>query len=104
MILNRIGDLEIYVIPSDFPDKAFIGIYPMSITISESDLHEIIRTYNILKWYFKGQWQRKKTWRKGANSRRSDIVMAYNSGSKRLTDQENDLVPEQLNYTIRGKK
>ena len=80
VLLERFGDLDVYVYPYDYPDKAHFGKYSskFSMTISKHDLPILLRIYQILRWYFSGYWQIKSNRTKQAKRRACAIQKAYN--------------------------
>ena len=90
VLLAKLGDLELYVYPKDYPDRVFLGIFPMSTCISEEQLGLLFNIYNKSKWYLKEDWTRKDTWRKGANSLRRRIQRSYARGLERQKKRRKD--------------
>lgn len=80
MVLGKLNDIEIYVYPYEYPDKVFLGIYPLSTVIGIEDLPKILGLYNKIRWYLQEDWLRKPKTEKGAKYPRERIVRAYNTG------------------------
>lgn len=90
VILGHIGDFEVYVYPYDYPDKVFLGQFPISTMLDNSNFAQLLSNYNKVKSFLEGNYFSKPNWRKGANSRRRDIQRAYNRG---LTAQRSKKKP-----------
>lgn len=67
-----------YVYPYDYPDKVFIGKFPVSTQIDTSTVNQLISIYNKTKWYLKNEGFNKPKKLKAPNARRRAIVSAYN--------------------------
>jgi hypothetical protein len=80
VVLGNIGDFEVYVYPYKFPDSVFIGAYPVSTTITPTNVGEMVAAYNKARWFLKGEWQNEPKWRIATKSRQRAIVTAYNNG------------------------
>ena len=80
VVLAKVGDLEFYVYPYDYPDTVFAGIYPMSTKLDKGDVNKFLGVLNKLRWYFNNEWENEPTRSKGANYRRRAIEQAYNLG------------------------
>jgi len=78
VIIDQIADLQIYVYPKDYPDKVFLGIYPMSTMIGEEDYKRLFGILNKIRWYFDDQWVKHPKREKGAKFLRRRIVNSYN--------------------------
>jgi hypothetical protein len=82
--LGKIGDLEFYVYPYDYPETVFLGIYPISVELDEKDYRKLFGILNRVRWFLRGEWQ--KTPKKASfgmfmgNTPRQSIVRAYNLG------------------------
>ena len=86
--IGKIGELEVYVYPYEYPEKVFLGQYPQfTMVLSKDDLPRWFSTYNILRWYFNGEWQNKRKQTKQAKRARQAIVLAYNLGLKRQKEK-----------------
>lgn len=85
VVLGTIGDFEVYVYPYDYPDKVFIGKFPVSTMITSTNVQQVLGVYNQMKWFLSNAPFSKPTNRKGANMRRQQIVSAYNLGLKSKT-------------------
>lgn len=90
VIIDRIGDLEIYVYPKDFPDKVFLGIYPMSTMIDSRDYNRLFGILNRIRWYFNDDWVSDRKRGKEANSLRQRIVNSYNLSIAELKKAKTD--------------
>lgn len=84
VVIDRIGDLEFYVYPYSFPDRLFIGIYPMSTSIEIEDFKRLFGIMNKIRWYLEEDWVNKPKTEKGAKFLRKRIVKAYNIGLDKL--------------------
>ena len=82
--LAKLGDLEFYILPKAFPDKVFIGLYPLSTYVEEHQINDFFRIYNQIRWYFNEGWQREENTTKRANLTRQRIERAYNAGISKL--------------------
>lgn len=78
IILGKLGDLEIYAYPYQYPNKIFVGIYPLSTYIEEHQKEDILVLYNRVRWYFNEEWTKKRKQGKWAKTSRKAIVSAYN--------------------------
>lgn len=88
VILGSIGEFEVYVYPFDYPDKVFIGKFPVSTYLDKSGVSGLQGMINICKWYLDGGAFTKETWRKAANSRRHVIQKAYDLALNELRSSE----------------
>lgn len=82
VVLAKIGDLEFYTYPFDYPDTVFAGIFPMSTQLSKADVRTLFGVCNKLRWYFNNEWENEPGRSKGANALRRAIEQAYDSGWK----------------------
>ena len=78
--LGKLGSLEFYAYPDQYPDKVFFGLYPLSDFIEEPRVEDILRIYNKVKWYFAEYWQKSGRTTKGAKSSRQAILRSINAG------------------------
>jgi hypothetical protein len=99
VIIGNIGDLEVYLYPFDFPDKAFIGKFPVSTPVSRSDLSNMMGIINTLRWFFDGKAFSEPKRRKAANARRRAIVSAYNLALSELRSKKQGGSSYNYNYT-----
>lgn len=97
VVIDRIGDLEIYCYPYSYPDKIFIGIYPMNTVLGREDFKRLFGIMNKIRWYLDEEWISKPKTEKGAKFLRRRIVKAYNSGLERLKKTKNPNSQTQLN-------
>lgn len=84
VLLAKHGDMELYCYPFQYPDTVFLGIYPYSIQLNQSDLTMFFNFHNKAKWFLNEEAFRKPKRRKGANARRRAIVRAYGEGLNKL--------------------
>lgn len=89
VVIDRIGDLEIYVYPYSYPDKIFIGIYPMNTTLEREDFNRLFGIMNKIRWYLEEEWTRNPKNQKGSKYLRQRIVQAYNFGLSKLKETKN---------------
>lgn len=71
--IAEINGLEAYGYPNDFPDRIFIGIYPLNIQIQEHQIGELLAIYNKCRWYLNGDWEKKKHYTKEAKTARHSL-------------------------------
>jgi hypothetical protein len=55
VILGSIGDFEVYVYPFDYPDKVFIGKFPVSTFLDKTGLAGVQGIINISRWFLDGK-------------------------------------------------
>jgi hypothetical protein len=103
VVLGHLGEFEVYVYPFDFPDKVFIGKFPVSTYITLSDVKGAMGIINISKWFLEGKAFDKPTWRKAANSRRRAIQTAYDQALNELTSKKKAPIENNSNITTREK-
>lgn len=72
--LMNINGLELYVYPQDFPDRVFIGIYPLSIELKQRDIRNLLGMYNKSRWFLANEWQKKRKQTKEAKTSRQAII------------------------------
>lgn len=84
VVIDRIGELEIYVYPYDYPEKVFLGIYPLSTVIGEEDFKRFFGILNKIRWYFNDEWVKDRKREKGVKSLRQRIVNSYNMGLEEM--------------------
>ena len=88
VVLGHLGDFEVYAYPYDFPDRVFIGSFPVSTQIE--DYREVLSIGQRIRHYLDGDYlQNKRKKQKGAKVRTEAIVQAYNLGLKRRTEGQN---------------
>lgn len=87
--LGKIGDLQVYVYPYDYPGDVFIGTYPLSTKINSSLLPSFMGAYNKIRWFLRGDWQKETKNRKASIVPRQSLVSAYNHGLKAQIAKEN---------------
>ena len=78
--LGYIGEFEVYIYPYNYPDTVFVGTFPISTILDSGNINQLLGVYNKIKSYLAGYYFNKPNTRKGANSRRRKIKMAYNTG------------------------
>lgn len=88
VVLGHIGDFEVYVYPYNYPDRVFIGQFPISTEIENSTVACLISAYNKSKTYLDGYYFSKPKRRKGTNVRRQAIQRAYNNGLNEQISKE----------------
>jgi len=66
------------VLPYEYEDKVFLGIYPSSTYIDEYDLSRLQALANKIKWYLDGYWKNGKT------KLSRQIENAYNEGLREM--------------------
>lgn len=88
VVLGHLGDFEVYVYPFEFPDKVFLGKFPVSTIIDSTNVQQVLGVYNQMRWFLKGEGFSKANKRKGANSRRQAIQTAYTNGLNELKDKK----------------
>jgi len=86
--LDKIGDLELYCYPFNYPEQVFIGTGNESQTLNKYEIRQLFRFYNFSNWYLNGEWQH-KTKSKRTEKRRREIEKAYDLGLKRQKENEN---------------
>lgn len=84
VILGHIGEFEVYVYPYDYPDRVFIGQFPVSTQIEATERRTLMGICAKICHYLAGTYFKEPNWRKGANSRKRDIQKAYNNGLNEL--------------------
>jgi len=87
--LDKIGNLELYCYPSDYPEQVFIGTGNESQTLNKYEVRQLFKFYNLSNWYLKGEWQH-KTKSKRTEKRRREIEKAYNLALKTQKENENN--------------
>jgi hypothetical protein len=43
VVIGRLGDLEVYVYPYDFPNRIFMGKFPFTMSMEKSDLSALLK-------------------------------------------------------------
>lgn len=84
VVLGFIGDFEVYAYPYDFPDRVFIGKFPVSTQLENANINTLFSVFNRARAFLNGDYFNKPNSRKAANSRRQQVQTAYNLG---LNDQ-----------------
>jgi len=92
VLLCRIGDVELYVYPKDYPDKIFMGIFPMSTTLEAFQVKDLLRAYNRAKWFINGDWQKTPRSAIGAKSLRQRILKSIDLGVKRMKEAQKTVI------------
>lgn len=95
VVLAEINGLQVYVYPKEFPNKVFLGIFPMSIQLEEADFSRLFGIMNKIRWYFNEDWVRKGDSRNKAKYLRQQIQRAYTEGLNELKGRRKD--PASLN-------
>ncbi len=103
VVLGHIGDFEVYVYPYNFPDKVFIGHFPVSTVLDANCVSAVLSAYNKARWYLNGEWQNKPQHRIAPNSRRRSIVRAYNLGLIHQTKPNASRSNTNYNYSTNAK-
>lgn len=108
VVLGKIGDLEVYVYPYQFPDKIFLGHYPdFTMVLGKEDLGKIWGMLNKMRWYLNGEWSTKERKRYGisevirtkqAKRARVAMVRAYNLGLSRQKKAKSPSLKHNYNY------
>ena len=80
-----ICEFEVYVYPYDYPDKVFIGKFPVSTQIEADAWREFARVSLRIRSYSENHYFLKDGKRKGRNARACAIQKAYNIGLKEKT-------------------
>jgi hypothetical protein len=101
VVLGHFGDFEVYVYPFDYPDKVFVGKFPISTMFDSTNVKQTLGVYNQMRWFLSGEAFKEPNWRKGSNSRRRAIVSAYNLALSELRSKEKAGISPNYNYTIR---
>jgi len=87
VVLARIEDLELYVLPYEFPDKIFLGKYPeFTMMLDKYSIPKLMVFYNKARWYAKKEWQNKLHFTKEAQKGSALLVKAFNMGLKQLKE------------------
>jgi len=84
VVLGKIGDIEVYVYPFQYPDKIFFGLFPMSCYLEEHQKEDVLVLYNRIRWFFKEDWTKKRKQTKHSKASRQAILKAYNVGLDKL--------------------
>ena len=88
VVLSQIRDLELYILPYEYPDTVFIGRYPdFTMAIDKHDLPRVFVFFNKMRWYFDGIWQKKKHRTNEATKQAVLIKEAYNIGLAELKEK-----------------
>ncbi len=103
VVLGHIGDFEVYVYPFDYPDKVFVGKYPINTMIDSTNVKQLLGAYNQIQWFLSGKAFSKPSNRKGANMRRQSIVSAYNRGLNDQISKEKGKSDNNYNYKLRKR-
>ena len=82
VILGSLGTLQIYVYPYSYPDKVFVGKYPISTVIEKTNVQQLMSSMNIVRWFLGGNWQNNTKCRKNVKKLREKIQNAYNNELK----------------------
>ena len=85
--LDKIGDMELYCYPFDYPEHVFLGFRGTSQTLNKYQVRQLFKVYNIAKWFLNSEWQH-KTKSKRTTKRRREIEKAFNLGLKRQRERE----------------
>jgi len=88
VVLCQIRDLELYVLPYEYPDTAFLGKYPtFSMAIDRYDLPRVFVFFNKLRWFLNGGWHKKVHSTKEAKKQSVSLEKAYNVGLAELKEK-----------------
>lgn len=83
--LCHIRDLEVYVIPYDYPNTVFIGKYPhFSMALDRYDIPRLFVFINKMRWFLDGYWQKGADFTKEAKTAPALLKKAYNLGLDEL--------------------
>jgi len=99
VILGGFGEFEVYVYPFDYPDKVFIGKFPVSTYLVMSDVKKLMGLTATMRWFLDGKAFNEDGWRKGVNSRRRAIQNSYNLALSELRSKEKTRIKHNYNYT-----
>lgn len=89
VVLAKINDLELYVIPYDFPDCVFLGVYPeFTMKLEKHDIPKLLVFYNKARWFIEQKWLKKRHRTKRAENTSTSILKAYNFGVKKLKEAQ----------------
>jgi hypothetical protein len=95
VVLCKIGELEVYVYPFNYPDKVFFGKYPhFTMQMNEHEITDLFRAYNRIRWYFEHAFdpikepQKTAKNEKQANRTRLSIRKSYNHALNKLPRPE----------------
>ena len=84
--LDKIGDLELYCYPFDYPDTVFIGLGEHSQPLNMYQTRQLFKFYNVSRWFLQGEWTKDLDWRgkpKRSMRTRGELKKAYNLGLER---------------------
>ncbi len=91
VILDTIGDFQLYVYPYEYPDKVFFGCYPKSVSLDRNEIKKFLSLFNRARWFLKEFWTEKREPRtKGAKRLREYIRKSYAEG---LLEQQSKKQP-----------
>lgn len=83
--LCQIRDLELYVLPYEYPDTVFIGKYPkFSMALDKYDIPRLFVFVNKMRWFLNGEWQKKVLFTKQSKKDSALCKKAYSSGLDEL--------------------
>jgi hypothetical protein len=77
VIIGKLGDLEVYVYPYDFPNRVFMGKFPVTFSLTKQDIAAMLGLASISTWFLNGNAFKSHRMGKAANARRRAILSAY---------------------------
>lgn len=104
VVLGHIGEFEVYVYPFDYPDKVFIGKFPVSTYINIGEVKSLFGLTSTMKWYLNGEAFNEPQRSKAANARRRTILSAYNLALSELRNSKKPYSTPNYNYTTEEEK
>jgi hypothetical protein len=104
VVLGYVGEFEVYVYPFDYPDKVFMGKFPVSTMLDSTNVKQILGVYNQMRWFLSGQAFNEPLKSKAANARRRAIVSAYNLALNEKRSNDKTRFSPNYNYTNNGEK
>lgn len=88
VVLANLGEFEFYCYPFDYPDKVFLGKFPISTTLCMNDVKQMMGISATLRWFIEGKAFIEPNWRKGVNARRRAIQKAYDLALNELISKK----------------
>lgn len=82
--LGKVGDLEFYAYPAQYPDRVFIGLYPLSTAFVLQDLGKFLGMYNKMRTFLTNGYQNKAHTTKQGKVIRHSIERSINYHVKQL--------------------
>jgi len=95
VVLGHIGEFEVYVFPYLYPDRVFIGKFPVNTQITLGNLQNLLGVYNRIRWYLKGEPFRKPRGNPNFNTKKSNLTReriksAYNKGLQQTINKQKE--------------